>query len=100
MCTILFNDDPPSLAKFHSPTFIGYTGLITKLERPRWPNGKVSTSGLGGSQVRNPIPPKIRRVWDLLHAKSYVVAKRPPVDVAWKLGEGLCQVRCGVVPAI
>ncbi|GBN62128.1 hypothetical protein AVEN_188457-1 [Araneus ventricosus] len=44
--------------------------------------------GTGGSQVRNPIPLKIRRVWGLLHAKSYVVAKRPPVGVAWKFGEG------------
>ncbi|GBN07393.1 hypothetical protein AVEN_10064-1, partial [Araneus ventricosus] len=25
----------------------------------------------------------------LLHAKSYVVAKRPPAGVAWKLGEGV-----------
>ncbi|GBM32202.1 hypothetical protein AVEN_131594-1 [Araneus ventricosus] len=41
----------------------------------------------GGLQVRNPIPLKIRRVWGLLHAKSYVVAKRPPVGVAWKFGE-------------
>ncbi|GBM67268.1 hypothetical protein AVEN_190090-1 [Araneus ventricosus] len=36
----------------------------------------------GGSQIRNPIPLKIRRVWGLLHAKSYVVAKHPPVGVA------------------
>ncbi|GBO00749.1 hypothetical protein AVEN_213476-1 [Araneus ventricosus] len=42
----------------------------------------------GGFQVRNPIPLKIRRVWSLLNAKSYVVAKRPPVGVEWKLGEG------------
>ncbi|GBM18802.1 hypothetical protein AVEN_166549-1 [Araneus ventricosus] len=41
------------------------------------------------SQVRNPIPLKIRRVWGLLHAKSYVVAKRPPIDVARKFGEGV-----------
>ncbi|GBM34125.1 hypothetical protein AVEN_155131-1, partial [Araneus ventricosus] len=32
---------------------------------------------------------KIRRVWGLLHAKSYVVAKRPPVGVARKFGEGV-----------
>ncbi|GBN94595.1 hypothetical protein AVEN_271156-1 [Araneus ventricosus] len=37
----------------------------------------------GGSQVRNPIPLKIRRAWGLLHSKSYIVAKRPPV------GEGV-----------
>ncbi|GBO00806.1 hypothetical protein AVEN_7465-1 [Araneus ventricosus] len=41
----------------------------------------------GGVQLRNPIPPKIRRAWGLLHAKSYVVAKCPLVGVAWELGE-------------
>ncbi|GBN92918.1 hypothetical protein AVEN_143447-1 [Araneus ventricosus] len=52
--------------------------------------GLVVRSGLGagGLQVRNPIPLKIRRVCGLLHAKSYVVVKRPPVGVAWKFGEG------------
>ncbi|GBL97477.1 hypothetical protein AVEN_162939-1 [Araneus ventricosus] len=48
----------------------------------------VCTRGRGGL-VQNPIPQKIRRVWGLLHAKSYVVAKRPPVGVARKLGEGV-----------
>ncbi|GBO00774.1 hypothetical protein AVEN_110770-1 [Araneus ventricosus] len=48
-----------------------------------------------GLQVRNPIPLKICRVWGLLHAKSYVVAKRPPAGVAWKLREGApTQVSC------
>ncbi|GBM06101.1 hypothetical protein AVEN_265164-1 [Araneus ventricosus] len=56
--------------------------------RPRWPSGKVSTAG-PQSQVRNPIPLKIRRVWSLLHDKSYVVAKRPPVGVTRKFGEGV-----------
>ncbi|GBM77934.1 hypothetical protein AVEN_35304-1 [Araneus ventricosus] len=28
-------------------------------------------------------------VWALLHVKSYLVAKRPPVGVAWKFGEGM-----------
>ncbi|GBM85706.1 hypothetical protein AVEN_99876-1 [Araneus ventricosus] len=31
-----------------------------------------------GFQVRNQISLKIRRVWSLLHVKSYLVAKRPP----------------------
>ncbi|GBM72179.1 hypothetical protein AVEN_184510-1, partial [Araneus ventricosus] len=44
--------------------------------------------GAGGFQFRNPIPLKIRRVLGLLHVKSYVMAKRPPVGVAWKFGEG------------
>ncbi|GBN73832.1 hypothetical protein AVEN_56995-1 [Araneus ventricosus] len=47
--------------------------------RPRWPSGKV---------LGNPIPPNIRRVRGLLHAKSYVVAKRPPVGVTWMFGDG------------
>ncbi|GBM31184.1 hypothetical protein AVEN_242600-1 [Araneus ventricosus] len=49
-------------------------------------------------QAQNPIPPKIRRVWGQLHAKSYVVAKRPPAGVAWKFGEG--GARSGVVLVI
>ncbi|GBM35990.1 hypothetical protein AVEN_78087-1 [Araneus ventricosus] len=48
-----------------------------------------SRFGAGGFKVRNPIPLKIRRVWGLLHAKPYVSAKRPPVGVAYKLGEGV-----------
>ncbi|GBN99462.1 hypothetical protein AVEN_168897-1 [Araneus ventricosus] len=43
--------------------------------------------GAGGFQVRYPIPLKIHCVWGLLHAKSYVMAKRSPTGVAWKLGE-------------
>ncbi|GBM68736.1 hypothetical protein AVEN_263562-1 [Araneus ventricosus] len=40
-------------------------------------------------EARNPIPPKIHRVWGRLQAKSYIVAKRPPVGVARKFGEGV-----------
>ncbi|GBM56675.1 hypothetical protein AVEN_154225-1 [Araneus ventricosus] len=63
-------------------------GLLSFLKyvRPRWPSGKALTSGPEG---RNTIPLKIRRVWGLLHAKSYVVVKRPPVGVARKFGEGV-----------
>ncbi|GBM06656.1 hypothetical protein AVEN_190875-1 [Araneus ventricosus] len=32
---------------------------------------------------------EIRRVWGVLHVKSYVVAKRYPVGVEWKFGEGV-----------
>ncbi|GBM89761.1 hypothetical protein AVEN_109171-1 [Araneus ventricosus] len=39
----------------------------------------------GGFQTRNPIPLKIRRVWSLLHTKSYVVANRRDVEV-WRRG--------------
>ncbi|GBN69088.1 hypothetical protein AVEN_14428-1 [Araneus ventricosus] len=52
-----------------------------------WHSGKVS--GPRGSQVGNPIPLKIRYVWGLLHAKSYVVAKHPTVGVVRKFGEGV-----------
>ncbi|GBL72239.1 hypothetical protein AVEN_115208-1 [Araneus ventricosus] len=43
--------------------------------------GLVVRSRLWGRRVRDPIPPKIGRVWGLLYAKSYVVAKRPPIGV-------------------
>ncbi|GBM73271.1 hypothetical protein AVEN_121307-1 [Araneus ventricosus] len=39
-------------------------------------------------QARIPIPP-ILRVWGLLHAKSHIVTKRPPVDVVRKFGDGV-----------
>ncbi|GBN52782.1 hypothetical protein AVEN_74879-1 [Araneus ventricosus] len=32
---------------------------------------------------------KFRPVWGLLHAKSYVVSKRPAIGVARKFGEGV-----------
>ncbi|GBM26536.1 hypothetical protein AVEN_245261-1 [Araneus ventricosus] len=56
----------------------GHGGLVVR-SRPR----------TGESQVRDPIPLKIRRVWGLLHTKSYVLAKHPPVGVARKFGEGV-----------
>ncbi|GBL81436.1 hypothetical protein AVEN_143715-1 [Araneus ventricosus] len=43
--------------------------------------------GAGGFQARNPIPPKLCRIWDLLHAKSYAVIKRPPTGTVLKFGE-------------
>ncbi|GBM06269.1 hypothetical protein AVEN_206988-1 [Araneus ventricosus] len=46
-----------------------------------------------GALVGNTIPLKIRLVWGLLLAKSYVVAKRSPVGVAWKFGELGCHPR-------
>ncbi|GBN78435.1 hypothetical protein AVEN_94405-1 [Araneus ventricosus] len=42
--------------------------IIPKMVRPQWPSGKEPE----GFQARNLIPLKIRRVLDLLHAKSYV----------------------------
>ncbi|GBN81838.1 hypothetical protein AVEN_65577-1 [Araneus ventricosus] len=37
--------------------------------------------------TQNSIPLMMRIVWDLLHAKSYVVAKRPPAGVVRNFGE-------------
>ncbi|GBM59746.1 hypothetical protein AVEN_110019-1 [Araneus ventricosus] len=51
--------------------------------------GLVARSRPRDQRVRNPIPLKIRRVWSLLHAKSYVVVKRPPVGVAGSLKRGV-----------
>ncbi|GBN42107.1 hypothetical protein AVEN_146484-1 [Araneus ventricosus] len=53
--------------------------------------GLIVTSRLWGRRVpgSNPIPLNICRVWGLLHAKAYVVAKRPPVGVAWMSGDGV-----------
>ncbi|GBM30764.1 hypothetical protein AVEN_30585-1 [Araneus ventricosus] len=55
------------------------------------PGGRsvVLSSGPEKLHVLNPIPLKIRRVWGPFHAKSYVVAKRPPIGVARKFGEGV-----------
>ncbi|GBN87086.1 hypothetical protein AVEN_119375-1 [Araneus ventricosus] len=53
--------------------------------RPQWPSGKVSTSGPVGSRFEA----WIRRVWDLLHVKSYVVAKRTPAGAVRKFGGGM-----------
>ncbi|GBL72126.1 hypothetical protein AVEN_115130-1 [Araneus ventricosus] len=54
--------------------------------RPRWPSLGF---GAGGFHVRDPLPLKTRRVWGLVHVKSYIVVKRPPVGMAWKFGEGV-----------
>ncbi|GBN61413.1 hypothetical protein AVEN_215631-1 [Araneus ventricosus] len=51
--------------------------------------GLVARSRLWVRRVPRSKPLKIRRVWGMLHARSYVVANRPPVDVTWKFGEGV-----------
>ncbi|GBL85798.1 hypothetical protein AVEN_63140-1 [Araneus ventricosus] len=56
---------------------------------PRWPSGKVLALGLEGSGLETRFYMKISRVRGMLHVKSYVVAKRPPVGVAWKFGDGV-----------
>ncbi|GBN89144.1 hypothetical protein AVEN_182994-1 [Araneus ventricosus] len=75
---LFFKYDSEKLYLIFPIVRVGRGGLVVGL-RP----------SAGGLQVRNPIPLKIRRAWGLLHAKSYVVAKRPPVGVAWKFGEGV-----------
>ncbi|GBM93288.1 hypothetical protein AVEN_148510-1 [Araneus ventricosus] len=51
----------------------------------RWPSGNVS----GGLQARNPIPPKIRRTYSLMHVKSYVGSQTSPAGVMRKFGKGV-----------
>ncbi|GBM70907.1 hypothetical protein AVEN_238066-1 [Araneus ventricosus] len=46
-----------------------------------WPSGNVSASA-GRFQARNPTPLKIRCVWGLLDAKSYIVDKAFPTGVS------------------
>ncbi|GBM33307.1 hypothetical protein AVEN_101636-1 [Araneus ventricosus] len=58
---------------------------------PRWHSGKGLDFGVGGFQVRSPIPLKIRHVLGLLHVKSCVGVKRPPVGVVQKYPH-----RCGL----
>ncbi|GBN82796.1 hypothetical protein AVEN_206968-1 [Araneus ventricosus] len=52
-------------------------------------DGLVVILGIGvrGFHIRNPIPLKIRRVWSLLHVKSYVLAKPAPPGVVGKFQE-------------
>ncbi|GBN55482.1 hypothetical protein AVEN_139556-1 [Araneus ventricosus] len=56
--------------------------------------GIVASSGLWGRRHPGSKPDSIEDLpcMILLHAKSYVVANRPPVGAAWKLGGG--GVRC------
>ncbi|GBM01786.1 hypothetical protein AVEN_205453-1 [Araneus ventricosus] len=59
----------------------------------------TSRRGCGGLVVRSrargrkvpgsPIPLKIRRIWGLLHAKSYAAAIRLPAGAVRKVGEGV-----------
>ncbi|GBO25007.1 hypothetical protein AVEN_124976-1 [Araneus ventricosus] len=72
---------------YHSST---QHSTIPQNGRPLWASGKVMALGAEGFEVRNSplkIPLKISLAWGMLHAKSYVVAKRSPVGVAWKFGK-------------
>ncbi|GBL83904.1 hypothetical protein AVEN_100806-1 [Araneus ventricosus] len=63
----------------------GYRGPGLKVRKsyhgPWWPGLGFKA---GRFQVRNSIPLKIRRVWDLLHVESYVVTKRHPAGEVQK----------------
>ncbi|GBM71081.1 hypothetical protein AVEN_103534-1, partial [Araneus ventricosus] len=55
---------------------------------PQWPSGKVPTRDRRAAGSK-PDSTEDTSCMDLVHAKSYVVAKRPPVGVARMLGEGV-----------
>ncbi|GBO16474.1 hypothetical protein AVEN_96583-1 [Araneus ventricosus] len=64
----------------------------THAEKKKGRGGLVVRSRLraGGVQARNPIPLTILYVWDLLHVKSYVMAKSPsPLVWCGSLEEGV-----------
>ncbi|GBN43284.1 hypothetical protein AVEN_167533-1 [Araneus ventricosus] len=75
----------------YSGLFVGNLSLVAFSSIFFHRGGLVVRSRLWGRRVpdSNPIPLKIRRVWGLLHIKSYEVAKRPPAGEAWKPGEGV-----------
>ncbi|GBO10014.1 hypothetical protein AVEN_139518-1 [Araneus ventricosus] len=54
--------------------------------RPRCSIGKVSALGPEGSRFETRFH---SRVCGLLHVKSHVETKRPPVGVTWEFGEGM-----------
>ncbi|GBM37158.1 hypothetical protein AVEN_237493-1 [Araneus ventricosus] len=52
------------------------------------PSGKSTALGTGEIQIRKSIPPKLLRVWNLSHAKSYKAIKGTPARIAHKPGDG------------
>ncbi|GBN44597.1 hypothetical protein AVEN_190989-1 [Araneus ventricosus] len=70
---LLPKKQPPAKFQVSSPTGLGDFAMITQ-------------TGIPGSK---PDSAEDRHVWGLLHVKSYVVAKRLPVGVAWKFGKGV-----------
>ncbi|GBM00983.1 hypothetical protein AVEN_55499-1 [Araneus ventricosus] len=76
------------------------TNFLTGFISHQFPTFPRYSGGRGGLVVRprprdrraagpKPDSTEDQRAWGPLHAKSYAVAKRPPVSVAWKLGEGV-----------
>ncbi|GBN72203.1 hypothetical protein AVEN_148277-1 [Araneus ventricosus] len=59
------------------------------INRQRWPRGKVSTSGPKGRRLDTRFHRRSAVYGACCHAKSYAVAKRSPVGVARKFGEGV-----------
>ncbi|GBL63929.1 hypothetical protein AVEN_178941-1 [Araneus ventricosus] len=63
-----------------------FSPQLMDIEGSRWLSGKVLALEPGRFQVRNPIPPMIRRVFGALYyARSYIGG---PAGVARKLGGG------------
>ncbi|GBL81217.1 hypothetical protein AVEN_143551-1 [Araneus ventricosus] len=62
--------------------------IIHALHRPRWPDGKVSTSEPEGSRIETRFHRRTAAKAGPVHAKS-VGAKCPPAGVARKRGEGV-----------
>ncbi|GBN14047.1 hypothetical protein AVEN_32225-1 [Araneus ventricosus] len=81
-----FAHPPPSIFPERNNKIILYS-TFSMGRRGR--GGIVARSGLLGRRHRGSKPDSIEDLpcMALLHAKSYVVANRPPVGVAWKLGE-------------
>ncbi|GBM93021.1 hypothetical protein AVEN_219835-1 [Araneus ventricosus] len=65
--------------------YVFWISFFLPIGGPRWPSGRVSALGPEGSKPDSTEDPCM----GLLHTQSYVVAKRPPVGVAWKFGEGV-----------
>ncbi|GBO08150.1 hypothetical protein AVEN_18877-1 [Araneus ventricosus] len=68
-----------------------YFGFTDRFPVTKARGGLVVRSRVWGRRVPGSRPDSTEdpRVWCLLHDKSYVVAKRPPVGVAWKFEEGV-----------
>ncbi|GBN95509.1 hypothetical protein AVEN_56856-1 [Araneus ventricosus] len=63
----------PDIGRFRDLASANHSHTISEASVAYW---KVLGYGAGGFQDRDPISLKICRIWGLLHAKSYVVAKR------------------------
>ncbi|GBM32878.1 hypothetical protein AVEN_21746-1 [Araneus ventricosus] len=86
--------DQLSLKQDDSKFFHHFLVGFLNVRRPRWPSGKVLALAPEASRFETRFH---SRVWDLLHAQSYVVAKHPPPGVEWKFGKGGASSCVGLV---